>query len=206
MGGMNLINKKFNITLDINQTATIKYKNMILVSGDINAYHFDISLVDNGSPLDLTSVDHAWVIFRTSANTVVQGTLQITDTLTGKLTYTLGSQEISKEGVVFAEIELYGSNNETITSSRFEFYVKKELNTDDAVKSSTQYSVLTNLINNVKISYSDDSVKSVKKVRIGVVPDSVDDEKPDENIKNEITKIINNEFNIPEDKIIIVKM
>ena len=146
-----MIDKTYNLALDITYGALRKY-DYLLVSNDNDVYTFNITLTNANATLDLTNVDHIDIVFEKEDKTTVQystldGTrLQITDATNGIITYEVGTQEIAKDGNVTGEIHLYGSSNERITSCQFTFKVRQDIDTDNAVKSTSEYSTLANLI------------------------------------------------------------
>lgn len=142
-----MITKTYAISLDIaKQGAVVNQRDMILVQGDVNVYSLEISMRDGGATLDLTEVDHAYIIFKRPDGVVVQSSLVVSDAAEGKLIYEFGTTEIEVEGTVLAEVELYGALSEQLTSRQFTFTSRPEISTDGAVESSSQYSVLQGLI------------------------------------------------------------
>lgn len=144
-----MILKNFNISLDIN-SSNIRKTNIEVVEGDNSVYNFIITMYNGSNVQSLISIDHSWIIFRKEDGNVVQGACIAATPNSGVLTYSLGTSEISFPGTVECELQLYGSSNQLITSSKFEFTVRDSLYSDDAFTSSSDYNAITTLINNVE--------------------------------------------------------
>ena len=147
-----MITKSFNITLDISNGTKRKY-DYLLVANDNEVYNFLITLEDNGAKLDLTEIAHVEIKFQKSDGTQVQYSsldgdrLSITDAINGIISYELGAQEIAYEGPVASEVSLYGANDERITTSQFTFRVRLDIDNENAVTSTNEYSTLIRLLN-----------------------------------------------------------
>ncbi|NLC64613.1 MAG: BppU family phage baseplate upper protein, partial [Erysipelothrix sp.] len=66
-----------------------------------------------------------------------------------QLTYVLGTNEIAAPGKLLASIQLLGAN-ERLTTARFLFRVEKDLITEDAVKSTSEFAILQQLKNELE--------------------------------------------------------
>ena len=144
------IDRNFPVVLDLNNTSITNYPNILIVSGDTNVYGFDFTIKEAGNIVDLTPVDHVWIYFKKADGNTVQGVCTITDAVNGKISYELGTQEIAFGGRTYVEIVFFDATDKQLTSSRFQFTVTQSLNNDDVLESSTQYSTIINLINQVE--------------------------------------------------------
>ncbi len=140
-----MITKTFNISLDINSNL-VRKTNIELVQGDTDVYIFNITMYDDTSIANLSSVSSVTITFLKSDNNSVVGEAIISDVSNGLITYQLGTSEISQAGNVLATVELYGSNGERLTSNQFQFTVRQQLNDGTGVTSTTEYPILTDLI------------------------------------------------------------
>ncbi len=144
--------KDFIFDLYIDSKTKISPK-IWVVKGDANGNRFLITLKDkegfSDKVVDLTDSSMVTLVFSKSDGNVVVGNAVITDPAAGKFEYTIKGNEISFEGEVECEVQVYGSDSR-YTTSRFTFEVKESLDNGEAVESTTEYPVLMNLISTVE--------------------------------------------------------
>jgi hypothetical protein len=141
--------KDFLIDLDIN-SSRINNTDIELVQSDIGTYSFTFTIYDGLTVQDLSGVDHCYIYFSRSDDTVIQDiniTISATPT-SGVINYVFtNNSALSIPGDCYAEIKFYdGDSSEIITSSRFKFYVREAIDDTVAVQSSTQYPELQTYI------------------------------------------------------------
>lgn len=144
-----MIQKTFEIELDIMSVRTKRY-NFNIVQNDIQTNVFNITMYNGTNILNLSSVSSATLTFKKADNNVVQGTASVATPTSGIIIYTLGTNEISYPGITTVTVELIGSNDERLTSNQFSFNTVAELGGDDAVASTTEYSLLNTLVDTVE--------------------------------------------------------
>jgi hypothetical protein len=148
-----MIIKNIDFTLNLIDRKT-RNLNIDFVVGDTKSSMFTITLVSK-TALSFDGVT-AEVIFKKADDNVVVGTASIVN---NKIQYILGTNEISYPGTVYASVEIYGSNGERLTTPEFYFNVKESLDSDESVTSTTEYPILTQLINEVSDISSNESAR-----------------------------------------------
>jgi hypothetical protein len=138
--------KEFDIVLDIkNSTEQEPFE---VVQGDSQSNLLNISMTDGLEPYDLTGTT-AEIVFYKSDSTTVQQTektgVVILNAPDGKIQCTLKTNTIACPGKVVAEVRVL-SDEVLLTSSRFEFYVRKSLINDKTIESADEFPVLTQLM------------------------------------------------------------
>jgi hypothetical protein len=121
---------------------------MTFVRNDTDVYILNITLLNNKQPINLTNKTVS-ITFKKPDNNTVTAAVNILEAEKGKVEYKLGTSEISVEGTVTAEIQIFGTNEERLTSTQFQFYVRDELDDGGGIESSTEYPILTTLISDV---------------------------------------------------------
>ncbi|HEY8542685.1 MAG TPA: BppU family phage baseplate upper protein, partial [Pseudothermotoga sp.] len=132
--------KEHNISVRLPQEKTID-TGIVFVQNDKDVYKLNIRVFDGVYEIDYTEVEEATITFSKADGTVVQGDMQIE---ADQLTYVLGTNEIAAPGKLIATIQLLGAN-ERLTTARFVFNVEKDLITEDAVKSTSEFPILQQL-------------------------------------------------------------
>lgn len=139
--------KIFEIDLDIKNPEYKLVPYIEVVSGDTDANIFNIQLFENFVPLN-ASGNTAVIIFEKPDKTSVFQNLTIIDATKGKYTCTLSSQTILVPGRIKAEVALY-EGTKKITSTKFEFAVRKSLLNENTVESSNEFTALTEALGTV---------------------------------------------------------
>lgn len=143
-----MILKEYNIELDLKMKAFNCYA--FFTSGDAGVNALNLSVLDDQEPVDLSSVMYATINFKRPDGTfVLYKNVDIINAQTGQLKYLMGTTELEQEGRVYATVSFYGNDGQRLTSTAFYFNVVQALDSDDAVESTTEYTLLTKLIEEV---------------------------------------------------------
>ncbi|HEY8400785.1 MAG TPA: BppU family phage baseplate upper protein [Cytophagaceae bacterium] len=135
-----MILREQHISVRLPQEKTID-TGIVFVQNDKDVYKLNIRVFDGVYEIDYTEVEEATITFSKADGTVVQGNMQIE---ANQLTYVLGTNEIAAPGKLLASIQLLGAN-ERLTTARFVFKVERDLITEDAVKSTSEFAILQRL-------------------------------------------------------------
>lgn len=136
--------KEFDILLDIkNRNNTDAFE---VVQGDSYSNVINVALVDGLDPFDLTDT-HIEIVFKKSdGTTVMQNDIILVDAVQGKIQCILKTNTIASHGKTVSEIRVM-EGEVLLTSTTFEFYVRKALLNDETIESTNEFPVLTQLIN-----------------------------------------------------------
>lgn len=140
-----MILKEYNLSVRLPQEKTID-TGITLVQNDKDVYKLNVRIFDGVNEIDYSEVDSATITFLKRDNNVVQGNMAVE---ADHLSYTLGTNEIAAPGKLIATIQLLGAN-ERLTTARFAFNVEKDLITEDAVKSTSEFAILQQLKNELE--------------------------------------------------------
>ncbi len=135
-----MILKEHNISVRLPQERAID-TGIVFVQNDKDVYKLNVRVFDGDTEINYSQVSSATITFSKADGTVVQGEIQKTSNM---LAYVLGTNEIAVPGKLIASIQLLGAN-ERLTTARFVFTVEKDLITEDAVKSTSEFSILQQL-------------------------------------------------------------
>lgn len=138
-----LVEKKYTFRLDAIKRLAIPY--IEFVQGDTKVNILEIELTRNNEPLDLKGTTIAMIFKKADGNTVI-GCAQIIVPERGQIRYKLGTQEIAYPGKANATVQIYGQTGERLTSAEFDYYVREQLDDGQAIESTTEYPILTDLI------------------------------------------------------------
>ncbi len=141
-----MITKTHDIVLQLTEPDYIK-SGIKLVANDYLTNIFNIRIYEGAAEINYSQVHHATIVFAKPDNTYVQGSL--TKVSTG-FTFTVGTNAIAAAGGVVASVQLFGSNNERLSTSRFQFTVIRDLADQNAVESSSEFPPLENFISMVE--------------------------------------------------------
>lgn len=130
----------FKITLDIQKVTS---QAMIPVKKGDSARRIIVSLVENGKPYRIT--DECYAVF--SATKPDGETLYNHCYINNnQIIYNITPQTTAVEGLVNANIILYGSDNEIIASPRFTILVDETVCSAEELTSTSEYSALADLV------------------------------------------------------------
>ena len=140
-----MITRNFEITLRIPEQRPIPMMFQV-VENDKDVYSLEVHITDGINEIDYSGVNSATITFSKGDGNVVQGNMTVG---ADALTYTMGTNEIAHPGSVLASIQLFGTNNERLTSARFRFDVVKDLITPSAVQSTSEFPLLQRIAEDV---------------------------------------------------------
>lgn len=140
--------KTFDVNLDLMNSEYQLIDGIEVVSGDTEANVFNINLLKDYQPVNVTG-NTAVIVFLKPDNTTVYQNLTLVDAAAGKFTCTLSAQTIIIPGRVRAEVILY-EGTKRLTSTRFEFIVRKSLLNENTVESSNEFTALTEALAEVE--------------------------------------------------------
>ncbi|ANW97728.1 hypothetical protein CSTERTH_01115 [Thermoclostridium stercorarium subsp. thermolacticum DSM 2910] len=140
-----MILKEHNISVRLPQERAID-TGITFVQNDKGVYKLNVRVFDGDTEINYSQVSSATITFLKADGTVVQGEMQKTSNM---LAYVLGTNEIAAPGKLIATIQLLGAN-ERLTTARFLFRVEKDLITEDAVKSTSEFPILQRLVKDVE--------------------------------------------------------
>ncbi|HWQ29864.1 MAG TPA: BppU family phage baseplate upper protein, partial [Negativicutes bacterium] len=133
--------KTFDIDLDIKNPEYKLVPYVEVVSGDTDTNQLNINLFEDFTPVN-ASGNTAVICFAKPDGTTVFQNLAIVDDTKAQYTCVLSTQTIVVPGRVRAEVSLY-EGTKRITSTRFEFVVRKALLDEGTPESSNEFSALT---------------------------------------------------------------
>lgn len=108
---------------------------------DSESHEFIINLYNNSVAYNLSNLTAKLHCKKEDGNSVFQDCV-IANT-NGKLSAILETQTISYPGAVQAEVTVYGTSNQVLTSITFEFYVEDIVRDDSEIESTSSFSALT---------------------------------------------------------------
>lgn len=137
------LEKRYHLDLDI-RSKGIKSE-IIYVQGDTNVYPLELCVMDGGKAVALPTGATATVTMRKDDGNTVIGSAEIVDYENGLVEYAVGSNDIACPGNVSATLEIL-AGDQRLTTCSFKFKVVECLDEGDAIESTTEYSVLQDLI------------------------------------------------------------
>lgn len=139
--------KTYNrLELDVN-----KKPNSIIteVQGDSNSRYLDVSLFNNGVPLDLTGHEVKIFMEKPENGGEIWNDGVITDATAGRCEFLMTTEALSKMGHLQTQISVWKDNTEILSTQVFEIYVTKTLLGNSSVESSNEYGTLVVLFQNL---------------------------------------------------------
>lgn len=136
-----MVTRDFEITLRIPETTHIPTMFQV-TQNDKDVYNLEVHITDGVNEINYAQVSSATITFSKADGNVVQGDMAVG---ADSLTYTMGTNEIAHPGPVLASVQLFGAGGERLTSARFKFDVVKDLITESAVQSTTEFPILQRL-------------------------------------------------------------
>lgn len=139
--------KTYNrLELDVN-----KKPNSIIteVQGDSNSRYLDVSLFNNGVPLDLTGHEVKIFMEKPENGGEIWNNGVITDATAGRCEFLMTAEALSKVGHLQTQISVWKDNTEILSTQVFEIYVTKTLLGNSSVESSNEYGTLVVLFQNL---------------------------------------------------------
>ena len=139
--------KEFDILLDIKRNKKIEY--IEIIQGDYNTNKLNIKLIDGIEDYDLVGLNSEIAFSKSDGTTVLQDKNSGINVLNNKIECMLSSNTIASPGRVLAEVRVL-EGTKVLTSSRFEFFVKKAIVNDETIASTNEFPILQELTDNVK--------------------------------------------------------
>lgn len=136
------IDKDYRFNLDIKNKSFVP--KMEFIRDDINTGVLNITLTEDGVPIDISDTKIE-AVFRKPDKTTVLDKVDIIDARAGEIKVLLSTQTISKVGEVLGYISIF-QENAKLTSKMFKFKVSENFDTDELVKSSNDLSFLQVLV------------------------------------------------------------
>ncbi len=140
--------KTYNrLELDVNK----KFSGGIIteVQGDTNSRYLDVSLFNNGVPLDLTGHEVKIFMEKPENGGEIWNDGVITDATAGRCEFLMTTEALSKMGHLQAQISVWKDNTEILSTQVFEILVTKTLLGNSSVESSNEYGTLVLLFQNL---------------------------------------------------------
>lgn len=144
-----MIKKTYDIAIKIGREDIVTAP-AIVVQNDYDVYALKIKVFDGNTEIDYSQVASATITFALSNGAVVQSDPDRLTLSSSGISYDMGTDEISCPGQVFASVQLYGTDNERLTTARFKFTVQQDLITPGAVQSDSNFPLLQQLITDVE--------------------------------------------------------
>lgn len=139
--------KTYNrLELDVN-----KKPNSIIteVQGDSNSRYLDVSLFNNGVPLDLTGHEVKIFMVKPENGGEIWNDGVITDATAGRCEFLMTAEALSKVGHLQTQVSVWKDNTEILSTQVFEINVTKTLLGNSSVESSNEYGTLVVLFQNL---------------------------------------------------------
>ena len=139
--------KTYNrLEIDVN-----KKPNSIIteVQGDSNSRYLDVSLFNNGVPLDLTGHEVKIFMVKPENGGEIWNDGVITDATAGRCEFLMTAEALSKVGHLQTQISVWKDNTEILSTQVFEINVTKTLLGNSSVESSNEYGTLVLLFQNL---------------------------------------------------------
>lgn len=148
---IHLITRQFDIVLSTKILKTLS-SNMVVTQNDKDVNLLKIRVFNGAEEINYSQISRGEIYFEKRDKNVVQGNLE---KVTDGFTYQMGTNEIACTGEVLAIIHLYGSSGERLSTSKFKFTVERDLENENAIKSSSQYAALQKIIVDFNEAFSD---------------------------------------------------
>ena len=144
--------KTYNrLELDVN-----KKPNSIIteVQGDSNSRYLDVSLFNNGVPLDLTGHEVKIFMVKPENGGEIWNDGVITDATAGRCEFLMTTEALARMGHLQTQISIWKDNTEILSTQVFEINVTKTLLGNSSVESSNEYGTLVVLFQNLYEAYA----------------------------------------------------
>ena len=144
--------KTYNrLEIDVN-----KKPNSIIteVQGDSNSRYLDVSLFNNGVPLDLTGHEVKIFMVKPENGGEIWNDGVITDATAGRCEFLMTTEALARMGHLQTQISIWKDNTEILSTQVFEINVTKTLLGNSSVESSNEYGTLVVLFQNLYEAYA----------------------------------------------------
>lgn len=145
-----MITKSYDLTIDIMDKSNNDVPKIEVVQGDFKTNILNISLVAEGTSVNVSNLTVS-IAFKKQDGTVVldtsgTDTMTITNASIGLIQCILRTQAIASVGDVIATVSLVDADNKKLTSTEFKFKVRESIDNGDAIESTNDIPILTQLI------------------------------------------------------------
>lgn len=140
-----MITRNFEVTVRLQEYNHIPICFQV-VQNDKDVYGLIIKIYDGVTEIDYSQISTATITFLKKDKTEVQGDLVVG---ASNLTYSMGTNEIACPGDVLASIQLFGADDERLSTARFKFEVVADLINPSAIQSESNFPILQQLVADV---------------------------------------------------------
>ncbi len=119
------------------------------VAGDTNSRYLDVSLYDNGVPINLTG-HQVRINYLKSKGLSFFNQGEITDAAAGRCQFALTNDVISDVQTLKAQISIWGGDSEILSTETFNIYVSENIRCDEAVEGTNEFGALVVLFNEIQ--------------------------------------------------------
>lgn len=140
--------KTYNrLVIDVNQH--INTIGIRPVQGDTKSRYLDVSLYENGAAINLTG-EQVRINFEKADGTTFFNQGEITDAEAGRCQFALTNEILSEAKVVKAQISIWNTENEILSTEVFTILVTESIRNDAAVESENEFGVLVVLFQEIQ--------------------------------------------------------
>lgn len=144
--------KTYNrLELDVNRKPT---DIITAVQADSNSRYLDVSLFNNGVPLDLRGHEVKIFMVKPENGGEIWNDGVITDAAAGRCEFLMTTEALARMGHLQTQISVWKDNTEILSTQIFQIYVTKSLLGESAVEASNEYGTLVLLFQNLYEAYA----------------------------------------------------
>ena len=139
------------LEIDVNKKPT---DIITAVQADNNSRYLDVSLFNNGVPLDLTGHEVKIFMVKPENGGEIWNDGVITDATAGRCEFLMTTEALARMGHLQTQISIWKDNTEILSTQVFEINVTKTLLGNSSVESSNEYGTLVVLFQNLYEAYA----------------------------------------------------
>jgi hypothetical protein len=139
----------YTFPLDYADKTNPSVPDITILKSDTGTRKLNITLKNGGTAIDLTDLTPR-IYFKKADGNITQGDPTVVDAATGQIAYTLQTNDVAKVGQVICQITLSDASGDRITTFYFDFNVLDTAYSDGAVESTTEFSLLTQYVDNFR--------------------------------------------------------
>lgn len=144
--------KTYNrLEIDVNKKPT---DIITAVQADSNSRYLDVSLFNNGVPLDLTGHEVKIFMAKPEESGEIWNDGVITNAKEGRCEFLMTTEALARMGHLQAQISVWKDNTEILSTQIFEINVTKTLLGNSSMESSNEYGTLVLLFQNLYEAYA----------------------------------------------------
>lgn len=132
---------RIDVKSDITDIITVK-------QDDANSRFLDVHLFDGSTPIDLTG-EEVRIYMQKPDGTEIFNNGEITEAANGRCQFELTAQALGAFGALKAEISIWHSNTQILTTQTFHIFITKSLRAAGSIESSNEYGALVVLFQNL---------------------------------------------------------